>query len=149
MVCYISCGLAAGFLTASLYMLIFPNKDVNDMKELSNVSKDLYSKIIKERLTIYILSTIMGIVVASALGFYWGTSVPQLQKVCWMILTIFVTQILLYTIIPKSDYMLNHITNNQESKAWLNIYLSMKNKYLWSFLLGIIGYSLLCWAFTA
>lgn len=48
---------------------------------------------------------------------------------------------------PKSDYILNHVTNNQESKAWLNTYLNMKNRYTMGFILGSLASVPLAYSF--
>ena len=45
-----------------------------------------------------------------------------------------------YTLSPKSDYMLNHLTTSKQNKAWLEMYKHMKFKYHSGFLFGILTY---------
>ena len=40
---------------------------------------------------------------------------------------------------PKSDYMLNHLTTQEENKAWLEVYKQMQQKYLIGFILGSLS----------
>ena len=45
---------------------------------------------------------------------------------------------------PKSTYMLNHIDNAEQAKAWLEIYKIMKYRCHLGMLLGIIALPFLC-----
>jgi hypothetical protein len=42
-------------------------------------------------------------------------------------------------LMPKSDYMLNHLKTSEENKKWLNVYNSMKSRYFIGFVLGILA----------
>ena len=53
-----------------------------------------------------------------------------------------------YTIMPKSDYMLNHITNQEQAKAWLEIYKAMKKKCYTGMILGVLALPFICAAFN-
>jgi hypothetical protein len=42
-------------------------------------------------------------------------------------------------IMQKSDFMLNHLKTPEQNKRWLDIYKTMKNRYLLGFILGSIA----------
>jgi uncharacterized membrane protein YfcA len=53
-------------------------------------------------------------------------------------ITLFTTA-LYYLLMPKSDYMLNHLKTEEENKAWLSVYKTMKYRYLIGFVLGALA----------
>ncbi len=40
---------------------------------------------------------------------------------------------------PKTDYMLNHLKTPEEIKAWLEVYKTMKYKYLMGIIVGLMA----------
>ena len=50
-----------------------------------------------------------------------------------------ITSVIYYCLMPKKDYMLNHLKNPEEIKAWLNIYKNMKRRYLLGFIFGLLS----------
>ena len=48
---------------------------------------------------------------------------------------------------PKTDWMLNYLSNPQQIKAWLEIYKTMQFNYHFGLVLGIIGVGILGFAF--
>ena len=67
--------------------------------------------------------------------------------VCTVIATCFLTNYFYYLIHPKSDWMLNHMQNDNEVKAWLLMYREMQFNYHFGLVLGIIGVGILAFAF--
>jgi hypothetical protein len=47
---------------------------------------------------------------------------------------------MVYSLHPKSDFVLNHVENQYQIKLWLSKYNYMKNKWHMGLLLGIVGY---------
>ena len=43
---------------------------------------------------------------------------------------------IVYKVLPKSDYMLKHSQTDQDYKDWFDIYLCMKNKSIYGFFTG-------------
>ena len=148
MVCYITCAIAIGFIIASFYIMITNNKTHDALKNsLDEKGKKAYDKIVSERLKLYIIGSIVGLIVA--LGFYFWSKkyLNSITRVCSFVIIIFIIQIMIYTLVPKSDYVLNYITTNEQSKLWLENYNTMKNKYHTGFIIGLIGYGIICYAF--
>jgi hypothetical protein len=52
-----------------------------------------------------------------------------------------------YTMYPKSKWMLDSIKDQEQTKAWLNMYKHMQLYYHLGFLFGIIAIGVLAFAF--
>jgi hypothetical protein len=63
--------------------------------------------------------------------------------VCTVVATAFITNYFYYMLSPKSDWMLNHMNNKEEIKAWLLMYREMQFNYHMGLVLGIISAGLL------
>jgi len=50
-----------------------------------------------------------------------------------------IVAIVYYQLMPKSDYMLNHLKTPEQTKAWLDVYLTMKHRHIGGFLLGALA----------
>lgn len=63
---------------------------------------------------------------------------------CQFIFTWLGLYILFYMLCPKfKSYMMNHVTSVEQSKAWFQVYLCMRKKFIWGFVSGMVVYSLL------
>ena len=67
--------------------------------------------------------------------------------VCTVIATAFVTNYFYYILHPKSDWMLDHLQNKQEIKAWLLMYREMQYNYHMGLVLGIVAVGVFAFAF--
>ena len=149
MVCYISCAIVIGFVIASIYTMMTNNNTHMALKNsLDDDGKNAYDKIVQERLELYVKGSIFGLVVA--IGFFlWARKrLGTITTVCSFVIIMFVVQTMVYTLSPKSDFVLNYVKNNEQSKLWLDNYKLMKNRYHIGFMVGLIGYGVLCYSFT-
>jgi hypothetical protein len=67
--------------------------------------------------------------------------------VCLVIATAFLTNYFYYILSPKSDWVLNHTTNQEQVKAWLKMYREMSFNYHAGLALGIVAVGVLAFAF--
>lgn len=132
--CVFSCSLAAVFLFSMMYMLIMVDKSGELVKVLNPEQMEIYKKIVIERRNLMIVGYIIGLTLSAVMTLYVNNKSLQ---VCYAIIITYMTSYFYYTLMPKSDYMLLHLTNEQ-NKAWLDVYLKMKNNYHLSFLLGML-----------
>jgi len=146
MACYITCALAVAFLVAYFYIMLSQKKLLVSEAVLQEGLGEIYDKIVDERAKIFILSSVIGIIGGIIYIIWRKNKVQTIPLICTAILIFFLIQMFIYTIYPKSDYILNHITNNEEARAWLNIYNQMKKNFIVGFIIGLVGYTLLCWA---
>tara|TARA_B100001964_G_C14135193_1_gene554792 strand:- start:506 stop:958 length:453 start_codon:yes stop_codon:yes gene_type:complete len=139
-----SCLLASGFIISSFFYTIYKDISTNKINKLRNLLNEKQNKIFdnikKERLEIYQASIIVGLLIA-----YYYTSKNNstgIIRYCTFASILSIVSYAFYTLSPKSDYMLNHITTEEQVKAWLDIYIEMKKNFHYGFLFGIIGYSI-------
>lgn len=143
MVCYTTCALAVAFIVASLYIML----SKSNYSDYENVfDKEILDKIVKDRLKIYIIASIVGIILGLIYVIWKKNKISTFPLICTAILIFFITQWIVYMVYPKSDYLLNYVTNNEQSRAWLNVYQQMMKKFLFGFIIGLVGYGLLCLA---
>jgi uncharacterized membrane protein YkgB len=110
-----------------------------------------YEKISKERLTISYQGYILGLIISIGIIFYYVRIKKEKMNntllVCIVVATAFLTNYFYYIIHPKSDWMLNHMNNEEEVKAWLSMYREMQYNYHIGLILGIIAVGIFAFAF--
>jgi uncharacterized membrane protein YkgB len=154
MVCSVTCTIAFIFIVGKIY---FYNATTNDKvvkhykEKLPTDLKILYDKLTKERLHISLYGYGLGLII-SLLIIYYNLKLKKdklnnLSLVCLVISVTFITNYFYYILSPKSDWMLNHINNQEQSKAWLHIYRTMQVNYHLGFVFGIIAAGILAFAF--
>ena len=67
--------------------------------------------------------------------------------VCTVVATAFITNYFYYMLSPKSVWMLNYMSNQEEVKSWLLMYREMQYNYHIGLVLGIIAVGILGFAF--
>jgi glucan phosphoethanolaminetransferase (alkaline phosphatase superfamily) len=67
--------------------------------------------------------------------------------ICLVIATAFLTNYFYYVLSPKSDWVLNHTTNQEQVKNWLKMYREMSFNYHAGLALGIVAVGVLAFAF--
>ena len=154
MACAISCMVSAIFIIGMIYFYNMTDKSEIVKHYKSSLSSDLqkrYDKISKERLMISYQGYAFGIILSLGIIFYnlkiKGKKMSNTSLVCTVIATAFVTNYFYYMIHPKSDWMLDHLQNKQEIKAWLQMYREMQYNYHMGITLGIIGVGVFAFAF--
>lgn len=154
MACSISCMISAIFVIGMIYFYNLTDKSKIVKYYKSFLSSDLqkrYDKISKERANISYQGYILGVILSLGIIFYnlkikkerFNTT----SLVCIVIATSFVTNYFYYMLHPKSDWMLNHMGNQEEVRAWLQMYREMQFNYHSGLVLGIIAVGILAFAF--
>lgn len=146
MVCYTTCAFAVALIVASFYIMFTKNDIQKSQVILRTELGDIYDKIANERLKIYIIASIVGAILGIIYLIWMKKKVSTLPLICTAILIFFLTQFIIYLLYPKSDYILNHIIDGEEAKAWLDMYRKMMSKFWIGFIVGLIGYAVLCFA---
>ena len=104
------------------------------------IKKKKYKDIIQERFKIYIFGMILGLV----LGFLYAYIYNEDRfKVCKFVSIVLVTKLTFYYFYPKSDFMLYHLTETEQVKAWTDVYRNYKNAWRNSLIIAILSYILL------
>lgn len=154
MACAISCMVSAIFIIGMIYFYNMTDKSAIVKHYKSSLSSDLqkrYEKITNERANISYQGYALGVVLSLGIIFYnlkiKSSKMNTTSLVCTVIATAFVTNYFYYMLSPKSDWMLNHMSNQEEVKSWLLMYREMSYNYHMGLTLGIIGVGVLAFAF--
>ncbi len=154
MACAFSCMISAVFVIGMIYFYNLTDKSDVVKNYKSSLSSDLqkrYEKITNERANISYQGYALGVIISLGIIFYnlkmKGSKMNTSALVCTVVATAFVTNYFYYILSPKSDWMLNHMNNKEEIKAWLLMYREMQFNYHMGLVLGIIGVGILAFAF--
>jgi uncharacterized membrane protein YkgB len=120
----------------------------------TRLPKDLqvrYENISRERMMISYYGYGLGVLLSLAIIFYnkkmKGKLLSNSSLVCIVLSVSFFTNYFYYMLSPKTDWMLNHVKNPEETKAWLQMYREMQFNYHLGLVLGILGVGVLAFAF--
>lgn len=97
-----------------------------------------YERIITERRNQYMQGLILGVIIAFAILFMKKPASRFHRATLTLSVTLLVA-VVYYTLMPKTDYMLNHLKTTEENRAWLSVYKTMKFRYSVGFLLGAMA----------
>jgi hypothetical protein len=154
MACAVSCMISAIFVIGMIYFYNLTDKSAIVKHYKSSLSSDLqkrYEKISEERTNISYQGYALGVIISFGIIFYnlrfKRSPMNTSALVCTVVATAFVTNYFYYMLSPKSDWMLNHLINKEEIKAWLLMYREMQFNYHMGLVLGIIAVGIFAFAF--
>ena len=154
MACSVSCMISAVFIIGMIYFYNRTDKSEIVKRYKENMPVELqkrYEKIAMERMTISYYGYGLGLLFSLLIIFYnvkiKTNRMNTFSMVCTVIATCFLTNYFYYILSPKSDWMLNHTTNQEEVKAWLIMYREMSYNYHAGLALGIIAVGIFAFAF--
>jgi hypothetical protein len=142
------------FLIGMIYFYNMTDKSEIVKHYKSTLTSDLrkrYEKISEERKWISYYGYGLGLVF-SLFVIYYSLKIKKerlnnTSLVCIVVATSFITNALFYMVYPKSDWMLEHISNKDQVKAWLQMYKSMSFYYHTGLILGIVAVGIFAFAF--
>lgn len=153
MACRLTCLVAAVFLISMVYTTSLTGKHhaLKEYKDqLTPELEQRYEKITEERRNIFYKGYFLGFALSIAIIFMnkmRGTPLSNWSIVCTVLAVSFLTNYFFYILHPKSDWMLNHIDNQEQSKAWLKIYRSMQVYHHGGLALGLVAVGIFAYAF--
>jgi hypothetical protein len=146
--------ISAIFIIGMIYFYNMTDKSTIVKHYKEKLSSDLqkrYDIISKERKSISYQGYILGFILSLFIIFYnlkiKGVKLANFSLVCTVMATCFLTNYFYYMLTPKSDWMLNHMGNQEEVKTWLQMYREMSYNYHAGLALGIIAVGILAFAF--
>jgi hypothetical protein len=154
MACSVSCAISAVFLIGMIFFYNMTDKSEIVKHYKSTLTSDLqkrYEKITEERKKISYYGYALGFLL-SLFIIYYNLKIKRerlnnVSLVCTVVAVSFITNALFYMVYPKSDWMLEHINNPQQVKAWLQMYKAMSFYYHSGLILGIIAVGIFAFAF--
>ena len=139
--CYDSAFVAIGLIGASIYTSFVPDEEINKLRNILSSDKiEVYKKINNERFNLYFQGLTIGFFIIILLNIFFGEKFSNpYHKMTLFLLIILGVTLFYYLLMPKKDYMLNHLKTEEENKAWLSFYNTMKNRYIWGFIFGALA----------
>jgi hypothetical protein len=137
--CFTSGLIGIGFIGASTFTMLATKEQTETLRrKLSPELAAKYDAIVKERTTHYIQGLLIGMLLAYIILINSSITNRFHRVSLFFGITLFSTA-LYYLLMPKSDYMLNHLKTKEENQAWLSVYKTMKYRYLIGFVLGALA----------
>jgi hypothetical protein len=136
--CYFSGIIGLALLGASISTLSVCKEQQQKLKDTFDDDLDKkYEAIIEERRNHYIIGLVLGMVVSFLV-------IRSMKLNRFNLITLFFAitlgiAVLFYMLMPKSDYMLNHLKTEEENKKWLDVYKTMQKRYYVGFVLGALA----------
>ena len=135
--CYLAGTIGVGLLGATFYTMTAQVATNEYRGKLKQEAIESYDRIVKERSAIYFQGLILGLVISYIVLFRLSPTkqlTNMFHRVTLSLAIVIIASSMYYCVTPKS--MLNHVTNGDESKAWLEMYKTMKHRYVMGFILG-------------
>lgn len=158
MICGWTCFIATMFIIGNLLFTYLMDKHgvVADYeKSLSDTQRKIYNKIVNMRKNLALQGYGLGI--GLSIGFLIGrhfllkrkTSLlnASISGLCFTVAITFIVQYFYYMLMPKQDWMLNHLTSEAQKEQWLKVYRAYSWNYHLSMVIGLIGAGLLGYSF--
>ena len=137
--CLISGAAGLALIGGSIATLSVSEQQHNVLRKvLSDTLDAKYEVIVHERRNHYIVGLLIGLVLAFVILSNYKISNYFIRISSFFTITL-LTGLLFYMLMPKSDYMLNHLKTEEENKAWLSVYKTMKQRYFLGFVLGALA----------
>jgi len=152
--CSITCIFSAVFVISMIFMTnaMSTSQTIQTyQKQLPQDLQILYQQIREERTQIFYTGYAIGFILALIIIVY-NTQIKKTKMgwpamVCLTVIVAFITNYFYYILTPKTKWMLDHIENPDQTKAWLQMYKSMQTYYHSSLVFGIIAIGLFAFAF--
>jgi len=137
--CYTSGILGLGMLFATYSTVSLSSHEEKKLLDIFPPELDkIYIKIANERANIYFQGLIFGLV-ASYLLLKSLKLTNSFHKATFFLAITLIISVLYYLLMPKSDYMLNHLQTQEQNKAWLEVYKNMQSRYITGFIIGALS----------
>lgn len=137
--CYLSGIAGLALLGASISTMSVSKQQQDILKqEFSNDLDIKYEAIIAERRNYYIFGLILGIII-SFIILHRITRINSYTRITLFFTITLSIAVIFYMLMPKSDYMLNHLRSIEENKKWLQVYKTMQHRYYIGIILGALA----------
>jgi hypothetical protein len=137
--CYASGIVGLGMLGATFATMTVSEEQHDVLRKVLSPELDaIHSKIVAERRNLYMQGLLLGLI-ASYASLRLVPTRNLFHRITFVLAITILTSVLYYSLMPKSDYMLNHLKTAEENKAWLSVYKTMKHRYFLGMVLGSLA----------
>ena len=154
MICGWTCFIASMFIIANILFTFLMNKHGKVAKyedSLDEKQRTIYKNIVNERKNLALQGYGLGL--GLSIGFLVGRHFLLKRKnsllkasvsgLCFTVAITFIVQYFYYMLMPKSDWMLLQLSDEEQKRQWLEVYRAYSWNYHLSMLLGLAGAGLL------
>tara|TARA_B100000123_G_scaffold262511_1_gene230660 strand:- start:17 stop:475 length:459 start_codon:yes stop_codon:yes gene_type:complete len=144
----IFCFIAFALLGSSIYTLANNNKNdkiIHFLSLLNYKQQEIYKNVAQERLNIYLQGFVLGLILG--IIYLKINEKKNGNTYCIFVAIVLGVTYINYTLMPKSTYMLEHIKNGEQAKAWLEIYKHMKKNCYIGMILGVLALPIIVYIF--
>jgi uncharacterized membrane protein YjfL (UPF0719 family) len=146
MVCITNCALGVALIIATIITSLASKSDPVFQNYLRTLDpKQIYSleEISNNRASLYLQGTILGVILIILLTVLGYKQLSPFTNGCTFVVIVLLTQYFYYILMPKKDWMLNHLKTQDQIKGWLSVYRHMSLRWHFGLVIGLIGYFLL------
>lgn len=137
--CYVSGIFGVGLLGATYATMTVSEEQTNLLrKTFSPDLVDRYNAIVAERRSHYFQGVALGLLV-SYFSLRLVRTTNMFHRIMFVAAVTLTITVVVYFLLPKSDYMLPHLKTEEEIKAWFDVYKLMKQRYFLGMLLGALA----------
>lgn len=137
--CIASGIFGIAMLTASFATMSVSEEQQKYLKrKFSPRLNKIYCNIVKERRNLYLQGLLLGLVFGYFLSKVVHTT-NHFHRTTLIVGVGLAVSVIYYFLMPKSDYMLNHLESVRQNKAWMKVYTTMKQRYFLGLVFGIIA----------
>lgn len=138
--CYFFAIAGIAFLGGSIMTLSLSEKQRSKIHQV--FSKDLankYERIVMERRTHYLIGLSVGMLISFSLIYTFSKPLSYFYHIIFFLTITLGIALIIYFLMPKSDYMSRHLKTKNEIQLWSEINNEMKYRYMFGVLLGIVA----------
>jgi uncharacterized protein YacL len=128
-------SINVGILISYLFAYNCHGQITEYSKDLTDELQKKYETIRKERMMHFAIGIVLAIAI-SVVFFNFSTAFSPMERNNIIILILLLLPMIVYKVLPKTDYMLKHSQTEQDYKDWFNIYSCMKSNSTYGFLSG-------------
>ena len=137
--CYTAAIAGLALLGGSAATMTVTEEQHNVLRNVFSDDLDkIYEGIITERRNHYLIGLVLGLILSVAVTHNMRAMNYFTRLMMFFTITL-ATALLFYMLMPKSDYMLNHLKTPEENKKWLEVYKTMKSRYFIGLVLGALA----------
>lgn len=134
--CLVSSVVGAALLGGSFLTLTVTEEQHDRLRRrLDEKLATIYDAVAAERRNQYLQGLVLGVLVAFMVSRAIRPASRFYQVALYFAITLMVA-LFYYLLMPKTTYMLEHLNTREQNLAWLDIYKTMKMRYLVGLLLG-------------
>jgi hypothetical protein len=124
-----------GILLSYIFTLYCHTQIITYSQDLTDELQKRYDNIRKERMLHFTIGLLLAVII-SLLFFSQSSGYSNMERTNIIVLMLLLLPLVVYKLMPKSDYMLKHSQTDQDYKDWFNIYSCMESKSTYGFLSG-------------